>query len=189
MHLPVSSPRRLIGAAALACAIALIPAAALAATSSPAARAAAGSTPRCATSGLVVWMDTFGNGAAGTIFYTLEFTNLSGHACTLHGSPGVSAVSLSGRQLGSPARGDYSGDTPTVLLASGATAYAQLDYSDVTTSNNFCTTVAAGLRVYPPGQFASKVIPFPLLRVCTRSGLVYMGVGPVQAAPPPGSRL
>jgi Protein of unknown function (DUF4232) len=188
MHFPTRSPRRLIGAAAIACATALIPAAALAATSSPAAPAAAASAPRCATSGLVVWMDTFGNGAAGTIYYTLEFTNLSGHACTLHGSPGVSAVSLSGRQLGSPAGGNYSGDTPAIILASGATAYAQLRYSDVITGNNFCKTVAAGLRVYPPNQFASKVIPYPIA-ACTRSGLVYMNVGPVQATPPPGSTL
>jgi hypothetical protein len=84
--------------AAIACAAALIPGAVLAATSSPSARAAAASTPRCATSGLVVWMDTQGGGATGSIYYTLEFTNLSGQACTLHGSPGVSAVTLSGRR-------------------------------------------------------------------------------------------
>jgi Protein of unknown function (DUF4232) len=100
-------------------------------------------------------------------------------------SPGVSAVSLSGRRIGSPAGGDYSGQPPAVLLASGATAYARLAYSDVITGNNFCKTLAAGLRVYPPNQFASKVIPFPIA-ACTRSGLVYMNVGPVQAAPPPG---
>jgi hypothetical protein len=187
MHLLTSSPRRLIGVAAIACAAALIPGAALAATSSTAAPAGA-STPRCATSGLVVWMDTQGGGAAGSIYYTLEFTNLSGQACTLHGSPGVSAVSLSGRQLGSTAGGDYSGGTPPIMLASGATAYALLRYSDVITGNNFCKTLAAGLRVYPPNDFASKVIPFPIA-VCTRSGLVYMHVGPVQAAPPPGSGL
>lgn len=129
-----------------------------------------------------------GRGAAGTVYYTLQFTNLSGQACTLHGSPEVSAVSLSGRRLGSPAGGDYSGDTPVVTLASGATAYALLGYSDVTTSNNFSKTVAAGLRVYPPNDFVSKVIPFPIT-VCTRSGLVYMHVAAVQATPPPGSGL
>ncbi len=188
MNVLTSSPRRLIAAAAIACAIMLTPAAALAATSSAAAAGAAASLPRCATSGLVVWMDTQGNGAAGSVYYTLEFTNLSGQTCTLHGSPGVSAVSLSGHQLGSPAGGDYSGDAPAVVLASGATAYAQLQYSDVITGNNLCKTLSAGLRVYPPNEFASKVIPFPIA-VCTRSGLVYMHVGPVQAAPPPGSGL
>ena len=52
--------------------------------------------PKCATSGLVVWMDTNGNGAAGTIYYELQFTNLSGQTCTLTGYPGVSAVKLNG---------------------------------------------------------------------------------------------
>jgi hypothetical protein len=60
--------------------------------------------------------------------------------------------------------------------------------SDVITGNNFCTTVAAGLRVYPPNDFASKVIPFPI-PACTRRGLVYMGVRPVQGTSPPGSQL
>src|SRR5260370_2778085 len=102
MHLPAFSPRRLIGAAAVACA-ALIPVAALAAAS-PSALAAPASVPRCATSGLVIWFTAdVGGGYAGGYFYTLHFTNLSGHACTLRGYPGVSAVSLGGRRLGSPA--------------------------------------------------------------------------------------
>lgn len=98
MHVPVLSPRRLTGVAAIAAAAALIPVAALAATVSAPAGAATARTPRCATAGLVVWMNTQGSGAAGSVFYTLKFTNLSGHACTLRGYPGVSAVSLGGRR-------------------------------------------------------------------------------------------
>jgi hypothetical protein len=190
MHLHTLFPRRLTGVAALACATALAPAAALAGIASAAAPAAAAGMPGCATSGLVAWMDTQGDGAAGSIYYTLDFTNLSGHACTLRGYPGVSAVSLSGRQLGSPARWGTSPAT-TVRLASGATAYAVLRYSDVVTSGSGprpCDAVtAAGLRVYPPDQTASKTVPFPL-KACTRSGLVYMSVTPVQQAPPPGQQ-
>lgn len=176
MHLSASSPTRLAGAAAIACAAALIPMASLAATAAPSAPAAI--TASCATSGLVVWMNTQGDGAAGTIYYTLEFTNLSGHACTLRGNPGVSAVSLGGQQLGAPARWSNA-KTSLVRLASGATATAVLMYSDVATSNNSCKTKAAGLRVYPPNQTESKVIPFPIT-ACTRRGLVYLGVEPVQ---------
>ena len=33
-----------------------------------------------------------GNGAAGTIYYPLEFTNLSGRTCSLYGFPGVSVI-------------------------------------------------------------------------------------------------
>jgi hypothetical protein len=167
----------MIGLAALAVAAAMIPAASLAATTSSAAGASA-ATPRCATAGLVIWMDTTGDGAAGSIFYTLKFTNLSGHACTLSGHPGVSAVSLSGGRLGRPAAWDPP-QPHVVTLAAGATAIAVLQYSNVTVSNHRCTTTAAGLRVYPPGQTASKVIPFPIT-ACRSSTLVFMRVRPVQ---------
>jgi Protein of unknown function (DUF4232) len=195
MHLPASSPRRLIGAAAIACAAALLPAAALAATSSPAT-----STPRCATSALVVWLNVPpGHDYAGGAYYYLEFTNLSGHACTLRGYPGVSAVSLTGRQLGSPA-GWGSPATTTVSLASGATATADLQIADPGGYGNRCLLpppwqqpwrpgtlpTAAGLRVYPPNQTASTVIPYPL-QACAHAGPVWIHAGPVTpGGPPPG---
>jgi hypothetical protein len=160
--------------------------AALAATASPAEPAG---MPACATSGLVVWMNTQGSAAAGTVYYTLKFTNLSGHACTLRGNPGVSAVSLTGRRLGSPANW-IKEQRQTVKLAQGATAYALLHYSDVVTGNSGpkpCHAVTgAGLRIYPPNQTASKIVPIPLT-ACTTRGLVYMSVEPVQKAVPPGN--
>src|SRR5262249_60291653 len=98
MPLPPFLPRRLAAVAGIACAAALIPVASLAATGTTA------STPRCATSGLVVWANAdYGGGYAGGYYYTISFTNLSGHACTLQGYPGGSAVSLTRHQLGSPA--------------------------------------------------------------------------------------
>ena len=66
----------------------------------PAGAAAAATAPKCATSSLVVWLDTDGNGSAGSVYYNLEFTNLSARTCTLTGYPGVSAVGLGGGQLG-----------------------------------------------------------------------------------------
>ena len=185
MRLPSRFPRRLTGAAALACAAALTPAAAIAAASAPAAAPAAG-PPTCATAGLVIWM-TQDDAAAGSAFFTLNFTNLSGHTCTLKGHPGVSAASLSGHELGSPA-GWAPPAAGTVTLANGATGYALLQYSDVITGGGGpkpCNPVtAAGLRVYPPGQSAAKTVPIPLT-ACTTSGLVYMNVRPLQKTPPP----
>ena len=73
MQLSNSCPRRLIGATAIACAAVLIPAAALAATASPAAPAATAGTPRCATSGLDIWLNPDGGGGwAGGFGYALE---------------------------------------------------------------------------------------------------------------------
>ncbi len=177
MHLPARFPRRLAGLTAVAAAAMLIPAAALASSASGAAAGQA-ATPQCATAGLVVWMDTNGNGAAGSIFYTLKFTNLSGHACTLFGHAGVIAVSITGARLGHAARWDPPAPS-LVTLANGATATAVLQYSDVVTGNNQCQTAAAGLRVRPPGQTAFKVIPFPFT-ACANRALVYLAVQPVQ---------
>lgn len=133
------------------------------------------------SSGLVIWPSN-GNSAMYHTYYTLNFTNLSGHACTLRGSPGVSAVSLSGRQLGRSASGNYSGHVREVRLANGATAQALLSIDALGIIPSIPTpcshpVTAAGLRVYPPGQFSSKVIPFPL-GACTNRA-VYMSVGVV----------
>jgi len=179
MHLPNFSPRRLAGAAAIACAAALTPVAALAGTASPAAPAA--STPRCPTSGLVVWISNV-QGAAGTFYYTLDFTNLSGHACTLRGHPGVSAVNLSGGRIGVPARWGNPGHAKlrTVWLARGATATAVLAITDADVyPPGVCHQVtAAGLRVYPPNQFTSKLVPYPIRACSTKQ--IFMNAGVVQ---------
>jgi hypothetical protein len=179
MHLPTLSSRRLAAAAATACAAALIPAAALAATA-PAAPAAA-SPPACQTAGLVVWLAN-GSAAAGTFYYDLNFTNLSGHACTLRGHPGVSAVNLSGARAGQPAGWGNPGNAPlsTIRLADGATATAVLAITDV---HNYPASVchrvtAAGLRVIPPNQFASKLVPYPIGACSARQ--VFMQAGAVQ---------
>src|SRR5260370_2490184 len=102
MNLRITAARRLFLAVAFACTAALVPAAALAA---PGAIAHTGhvATPACATSGLDVWLDTQGSGAAGTIYYHLKFTNLSGTACTLFGYPRASGTDPNGPQPRSPA--------------------------------------------------------------------------------------
>jgi len=143
-----------------------------------AAGASAASTPRCTTSGLVVWVDTNGNGAAGSIFYTLQFTNLSGHTCTLSGYPGVSGVNLHGHRLGRAANRDNSTTPHLVTLKNGKTAKATLRIVDTGVfSPSVCGPVtAAGLRVFPPNQTASKIIPFPFSACSQRSGPVYLTV-------------
>jgi Domain of unknown function (DUF4232) len=146
----------------------------------------------------VVWLNVPpGNDYAGGAYYYLEFTNLSGHTCTLRGYPGVSAVSLNGRQLGSPA-GWGPPKTTAVRLASGRTATAELQIAD-TGNYSQCfqrlpqgpgmpglLPTAAGLRVYPPNQTASKVVPYPL-RACAHTGPVYIHASPVTLSTvPPG---
>ncbi len=138
--------------------------------------------PRCATASLVIWLDTQGDGAAGSTYYNLKLTNLAGHACTLDGYPGISAVDVAGRQLGSPASRDKAQAAKRVVVASGGTATSVLR---IVEAGNFPASTcrqatAAGLRVYPPGSTASKIVPFPF-GACSRSGPVYLTVRPVTA--------
>src|SRR5581483_3076809 len=64
-----------------------------AALTSDTARTTAAAVPACTAADLGAWVAVSqSDGAAGSIFYPLQFTNLSRHACALRGFPGVSAV-------------------------------------------------------------------------------------------------
>ncbi len=157
---------------------------ALAATSSAASRPAArlgpaDNAPRCDASDLGVWVPTNQtNGAAGTLLMPIEFTNLSHHACTLLGFPGVSAIGPGGQQLGSPAAWETSVNPVLVTLAPGATAYAMLAYSDVVTGN--CPSrykhTAIELRVYPPGETTPDYAFWSLATCSARGQTTFMRV-------------
>ena len=142
------------------------------------------STPACATSELVVWLNTASGGAAaGSSYYKLEFTNLSGRACTLRGYPGVSAVDLRGRQLGRAAGRDPMTPLRTITLAPRASATAVLRIEDVLNypAARCNRTNAAGLRVYPPNQTGAKTVPFPFL-ACSKAAPTYLFVARVRRA-------
>ena len=148
----------------------------LAADTAPAA------VPACTAADLGAWVAVDqGNGAAGSIYYPLQFTNLSGHTCAMRGFPGVSAIDRSGHQLGSPAGWATRVAAHTVVLAPGATAHTILRYSDVTvTTAPGCRPVFTTfeLRVYPPGQYSATHAAFGL-EACSHAGPVYMSVEPV----------
>ncbi|MGO9321750.1 MAG: DUF4232 domain-containing protein [Solirubrobacteraceae bacterium] len=168
-----------------ACALALPAfAAALLATAAPpapAASARAAGAPSCATSGLVIWLNAEGSGTAGSFYYKIEFANLSGRTCTLAGYPGVSAVNLRGRQIGSPAGREATGKPGVVTLAPEAQATAIVRVVDVGALPASChPATAAGFRVYPPGQRTSKLVPFPF-RTCSKLGQSAMSVRAVKS--------
>jgi Protein of unknown function (DUF4232) len=143
----------------------------------------AGAVPACTASDLGVWVAIGkGGAAAGSVYYPLEFTNLSGQACSLDGYPGVSALSRAGTQQGSPASRYPEGTPRMVVIAAGATAHAQFVWSDgavYTSPDCDPTSDAQTLRVYPPGQRSATSAMFSL-EVCSRAGAVYMSVGPVE---------
>jgi hypothetical protein len=144
--------------------------------------AASASTAPCSAANLVVWLPSgTGNGAAGSIFYKLRITNLGGGACTLKGFPKVSAVNLKGSAIGKPASKETGQKAGTVKLAAGGSASFQLR---VVEAGNFSpadchATMAAGLRVTPPGAGGAKVVPFPF-ETCAKPTQAVLTVGPVK---------
>jgi hypothetical protein len=188
-----STARRVIAAIAAVAAAGLIAATAAFASSSPGAasgaalasdtaRLSSAPAPACQASQLGVWIALAqSNGAAGTIYYPLNFTNVSGRTCSLHGFPGVSAIARNGHQLGSPAGWAAKVAARTVVLAPGATAHTILQYRDAEVSTApGCDPVntAVVLRVYPPNQYDATIAAFDL-QVCSRAGPVYMSVEPI----------
>lgn len=155
--------------AALAVAAAFI---VVAAPSAAAPEATASAPPPCKTSGLDIWFENeIGGGTAGSVYYRFQFTNLSGHTCTLQGYPKVSAVNLKGQRIGSPASHDTTVKPHLVKLAPEKSAPAVIRVVD---AENFppsaCHPVtAAGFRVSPPGNTASRLVPFPF-RFCSKVG-------------------
>jgi uncharacterized protein DUF4232 len=172
----------------VAAVLGLIAAGALAGPAAVSASAAvsSGAVPACTAADLGVWVAiSQGSAAAGSVFYPLEFTNLSGHACSLDGYPGVSAMSRADTEQGSPASRYPDGTPRNVVIAAGATAHAQFVWSDAevyTAPHCDPTSDVATLRVYPPGQHSATSAMFSL-EACSRPGATYMSVGPIEPGP------
>jgi hypothetical protein len=144
----------------------------------PAAEAA---VKPCSASNLVVWAgEEPGGGAAGSVYYRIEFTNLSSSVCTIAGFPTVGAVSLKGKRIGAAATHSPGKKVGAVKLAQGQTATAQLQIVDALNySADECKpTWAAGLRIGIPGGSGSKVAPLPF-QTCALASAKTLRVGAV----------
>jgi Protein of unknown function (DUF4232) len=143
------------GFAAMA-AIVAVTAAAWATTSSGkghASAAASGILPRCTAPELGVWVAAdHGQGAAGSTFIPLDFTNVGHRTCRLQGLPAVAALDRNGHQLGPAAGHNHLFRPRTVTLAPGRTAHAVLQYIQAVATN--CPVAqqvpAFVLKVNPP---------------------------------------
>ena len=126
------------------------------------------------------------NGAAGTAYYPLEFTNTSRHACATGGYPGVSATDANGHQLGDAAQRNPVYKGHVVVIPAGGTAHALFGYGAVEVSTSGCKPKAAAqLKVYPPNS-KTPINTFFDLPACTIGGRhVYLRVAVIQ----PGTRI
>ena len=141
-------------------------------------KAKRGATSACTTSAVKVSLGP-ANGTAGTVFYPLQFMNTSKLGCTLRGYPGVSAVTGSGKQIGSPASLIPS-SYKTVTLLPGK---AQSALVGIVETGNFsqsqCKPVtAAGLKVSPPNQSKTVTIK-KTFSTCSSTAVISLTVRPV----------
>lgn len=118
--------------------------------------------------------------ARADVYYTLEFTNVSGQTCSLDGYPQVLAFA-GGRQIGSPAISDTSVRPGVVTLAPDATAHSVLRYTvtDSFTAQACRQVTVPDLRVYPPHSHDAVMVPLSL-PACSRRGVDFLSVEPVQ---------
>lgn len=114
------------------------------------------------------------NGAAGTIYYDIVFTNVGSGTCFLQGYPGVSLVSAgsaAGSQIGADAKREPGTPAKQVVLTTGQTAHAVLGVAE---AGNFpaskCDAATAHwLKVFPPDQTVAAYAPFTTQTCASKS--------------------
>jgi hypothetical protein len=128
----------------------------------PAPTPAAGGSSECKVADLKLSFGG-GDGAAGTSYRALVFTNKGNRTCTIQGFPGVSYVAgEDGHQVG-PAAYRNGKKGPVVTLKPGASAYSDIGFVEVRNYDPaVCKpTEVRGLRIYPPHEYNSMFIAAP----------------------------
>ncbi|MEV5876120.1 DUF4232 domain-containing protein [Streptomyces sp. NPDC052101] len=144
------------------------------ATATTAASTRASASPRtCALSDLYVSMGDK-EGAAGSLYWAIRFTNTSTTTCALRGYPGVGVLDTAHRQIGPVAtRSGRSYGTVALAPAHSASAVVRTTNGPI---GGPCLRTGTYLRIYPPASRAATLVPAPFT---TCSGIFQ--VGPVNA--------
>ena len=173
------APSSAVASSPSAAATASVPSAAASAT--PSSTAAAGGAPACATRSLKATVG-IAQGAAGSVYQVIDFTNISGSPCTLFGYPGVAlAGGTPVTQIGAAAARSTGSSAKLVTLAAGKTANALLQ---ITQAENYsasrCVPKASTyLQIYPPNQTTPIYLAYKSTG-CSSSKVNLLTVGVVQ---------
>ena len=165
-----------------AAATASVPSAAASAT--PSSSAAAAGAPACATRSLKATVG-IAQGAAGSVYQVIDFTNISGSPCTLFGYPGMAlAGGTPVTQIGAAAARSTGSSAKLVTLAAGKTANALLQ---ITQAENYSASRCAPkastyLQIYPPNQTTPIYLAYKSTG-CSSSAVNLLTIGVVR----PGS--
>jgi Protein of unknown function (DUF4232) len=166
LTLSALSRGRLAGAAAIACAAALIPVASLAATAAPATPAAGSAVPRCAEGSLAAGLYGYESGnydGQGQGGFILTLTNKSGGACSLKGYPGLGLQNARHHEVRSRTHWGptYFAADPgrhLIVLSPGETASASIGF---VYAGHRKAAHATYLEVTPPNAYRHAVITIP----------------------------
>lgn len=140
----------------------------------------------CQSAALKVTVDTSqAGGAAGSVYYPVNFTNTSGTPCGLYGYPGMSFVTAggsAGQQIGAAAQRDPAFGDLSVRLAADGVAHAWLQ---VAQAGNYpasaCQPMTAHwLRVFPPGDTAATDVGVSF-SACASASAQLLTVTPVRS--------
>lgn len=170
-----TSPRR-GAAAALSAALVGLTTAGAAWSATPATARASSGLRTCAVSDLYLSMGRE-EGAAGSLYWPIRFTDTSTTGCALRGYPGVSVLDTAHHQVG-PAATRSGTSYRTVALAPGHSAQAVVRTTNGPVGGP-CLRTGSYLRVYPPASRTAALIPAPWT---TCSGLFQVGPVNVEGA-------
>jgi Protein of unknown function (DUF4232) len=126
---------------------------------------------------------TNAQGAAGSVYQNIDFTNVGSTACSLYGYPGVSlGTGMPFKQIGAAASRSTTASPAVVTLSPGQTANALLR---VTQALNYptatCTpTKAMYLQIYPPSQTTAIYLTYAATG-CSSTSVNLLTIGVVQA--------
>ena len=96
-------------------------------------------------------------GAAGSVYWQIRFTNTSTTRCALRGYPGVSVLDTAHRQFGPAARcTGQSSSTVTPAPARSASAVIRTSNGPI---GGLCLRTGTYLRIYPPASHRSVLVP------------------------------
>ena len=122
-------------------------------------------------------------GAAGSLYQVIDFTNISNVRCTLYGYPGVSlAAGTPVTQVGQAASRSTVAGPALVTLAPGQTANALLR---ITQALNYPTATCAPtkttyLQIYPPNETTPIYLAYSSTG-CSSTSVNLLTIGVVQA--------
>jgi hypothetical protein len=123
-----------------------------------------------------------GQGAAGSLYQTIDFTNISGKTCTLYGYPGVALATGSPvTQVGAAATRSTTTAPTLVTLVAGQSANTTLRITDAGNyPTSTCDPVATTyLQIYPPNQTTPTYLAYNSTG-CKKTSVNLLTIGVMQ---------